>query len=264
MPEGPEVKIASTYYNEFFKGSNNIQFEVLTEYYEIKYFSVIDTIEKHLAKDFRPSYTIGKNIFIPLQNKQTFNFHLGMTGGWSEQHIKHCHFRVYSGTKELFFRDVRKFGKMRILTQEEIDKKHNIEFDLLNDSYDFERHFRHLKTKINLKKSVCSALMNQSFFPGVGNYIKSEALYATRLHPEKKWGELSDKKIKQLILNTQDIMQRSYSTGGAELKDFKNPFNESTFSLHVYGKKTDSKGNKVESALTSDQRKSWFCPNIQK
>ena len=83
---------------------------------------------------------------------------------------------------------------MRILTQEEIDKKHTIEFDLLNDSYDFDRHFRYLKTKINSKKSVCSALMNQSFFPGVGNYIKSEALYAAKLHPEKKWGELSDKK----------------------------------------------------------------------
>ena len=73
MPEGPEVKIASTFYNEFFNGSKNIQFEILTEYYEAKYFSVFDAIGKYLAKDFRPSYTIGKNIFIPLQNKQTFN-----------------------------------------------------------------------------------------------------------------------------------------------------------------------------------------------
>ena len=80
MPECPEVKIASTFYNEFFNCSKNIQFEILTEYYEAKYFSVFDAIGKHLAKDFRPSYTIGKNIFIPLQNKQTFNFHLGMTG----------------------------------------------------------------------------------------------------------------------------------------------------------------------------------------
>ena len=264
MPEGPEVKIASTYYNEFFKGSKNIQFETLTEYYETKYYTVFDTIKSHLSKTFQPSYTIGKNIFIPLKNKQTFNFHLGMTGGWSERLVKHCHFRVFSGSKELFFRDIRKFGKMRILSQEDIQKKHTIEFDLLNDLYDFDAHFTYLKTKINPKKSVCSALMNQSLFPGVGNYIKSEALYFSKLHPEKKWGELSDKTIKQLILNTQDIMQGSYSTGGAELKDFKNPFNESTFSLHVYGKKTDNKGNKVESMLTSDQRKSWFCPNIQK
>lgn len=264
MPEGPEVKIASTYYNEFFKGSENIQFELLTEYYETKYFDVFETIQKHLGKSFQPTYTIGKNLFIPLKNKQTFNFHLGMTGGWNEQNVKHCHFRVYSGAKELFFRDVRKFGKMRILENEDIPKKHNIEFDLLNDLHHFENHYSHLKTKINPKKSVCSALMNQSLFPGVGNYIKSEALYATKLHPEKKWGELSEKKIKELILNTQDIMQRSYSTGGAELKDFKNPFNESTFSLQVYGKEIDAKGNKVKSLLTSDQRKSWFCPKIQK
>ena len=34
MPEGPEVKIASSYYNSFFDGSNNIGFAILTEYYE--------------------------------------------------------------------------------------------------------------------------------------------------------------------------------------------------------------------------------------
>jgi len=263
MPEGPEVKIASTYYNEFFEGSKNIQFEILTEYYETNYFDVFDTISQQLDESFQPTYTIGKNIFIPLKNHQTFNFHLGMTGGWSEQAVKHCHFRVYCADKELFFRDVRKFGKMRIVNNSDIEKKHKIEYDLLNDSYNFEKHFKHLTTKINPKKSLCSVLMDQSLFPGVGNYIKSEALYAAKLHPEKKWGELSAKKIKQLILNTQDIMQGSYTTGGAELKDFKNPFKESTFSLKVYGKETDEEGNKVESLLTSDQRKSWFCPKIQ-
>ena len=25
-------------------------------------------------------------------------------------------------------------------------------------------------------------------FPGVGNYIKSEALYLSEIHPEEKWG----------------------------------------------------------------------------
>ena len=34
MPEGPEVKIASSYYNSFFDGAKNITFEILTEYYE--------------------------------------------------------------------------------------------------------------------------------------------------------------------------------------------------------------------------------------
>ena len=59
-------------------------------------------------------------------------------------------------------------------------------------------------------------------------------------------------------------MQRSYLSGGAELKDFKNPFNTSIFKLKVYGKKEDEFGNIIKSITTSDQRKSWYCPKIQK
>ena len=35
-----------------------------------------------------------KNIFMNLSRDVIFNFHLGMTGGWSNQLIKHCHFKI--------------------------------------------------------------------------------------------------------------------------------------------------------------------------
>ena len=264
MPEGPEVKIASTYYNRFFEGSKNMHFSLLTEYYEKKYAHVFETVNKYHPNKYKPTFTIGKNIFLPLSNGLFFNFHLGMTGGWNLENIKHCHFRVSSQDRNLYFRDVRKFGKMRILSLEELQNKHFKSFDLLNDAYDFDKHIDYLNQKVSSSKSVCSTLMNQSFFPGVGNYIKSEALYAAKIHPEKKWGDLSPKKVKQLLLSTQDIMQRSFTSGGAELKDFKNPFHVSEFELKVYDKKEDEYGNEVISSTTSDQRKSWYCPKVQK
>lgn len=264
MPEGPEVKIASTYYNRFFEGSKNLRFNLLTEYYEKKYADVFDTVNKHHSKDFQATFTIGKNIFLPLTNGLFFNFHLGMTGGWNLDNIKHCHFRVSASDRELFFRDVRKFGKMRVLSLEELQNKHFKNFDLLNDDYDLDKHLNYLKEKVSATKSICSTLMDQRFFPGVGNYIKSEALYAAKIHPEKKWGKLSSKRRKELVFATQDIMQRSYISGGAELKDFKNPFHVSEFELKVYGKKEDENGNEIISTTTSDQRKSWYCPNVQK
>ena len=79
--------------------------------------------------------------------------------------------------------------------------------------------------------------MDQRFFPGVGNYIKSEALYATKLHPEKQWRKLSSKKLKELLLTTKDIMQSSYFSGGAELKDFKNLFTHQNLNLKCMAKK---------------------------
>ena len=55
-----------------------------------------------------------------------------MTGGWSNELIKHCHFRVSDGKNELFFKDIRKFGKMKILTKSEFKIKFNPSFDLLH------------------------------------------------------------------------------------------------------------------------------------
>lgn len=88
MPEGPEVKIASTYYNSFFEGSKNIGFSLLTEYYEKKYADVFETVNKYHPNKYQPTFTIGKNIFLPLTNGLFFNFHLGMTGGWTHKRLQ--------------------------------------------------------------------------------------------------------------------------------------------------------------------------------
>ena len=59
-------------------------------------------------------------------------------------------------------------------------------------------------------------------------------------------------------------MLNSYKHGGAELKDFYNPFHKSSFNLNIYGKKISSNKTKVISQKTSDQRKTWFCTKNQK
>ena len=127
MPEGPEVKIASDYFNNFFLSSKKIKFEIISEYYNQKYFTVFKILNENL-ETFKPMFTIGKNIFIRLTKNQLFNLHLGMTGGWSNELIKHCHFRISNGNNELFFKDVRKFGKLKIINQYEFDEKFNASY----------------------------------------------------------------------------------------------------------------------------------------
>ena len=263
MPEGPEVKIASDYFNDFFKNSQKIKFEILTDYYHNKYKDVFDTINKNIDC-CKETYTIGKNIFIDLNNKSKFNFHLGMTGGWNKTLIKHCHFRVFNEKKELFFKDVRKFGKMKIISQAIFEEKFNPTYDLMHKSYNIHKHLNFLNSKINIKKSICSVIMDQKYFPGVGNYIKSESLYESKLHPEIKWGNIKKNKKIHLIQNIKKVMQSSYNAGGAELKDFNNPFKKSKFKLKIYGKKYTEKNNLVTNTITSDYRKTWFCSKEQK
>ena len=263
MPEGPEVKIASDYFNEFFVASKKIEFEIISDYYYQKYCNVFNTISNNL-EIFKPTFTVGKNIFLELTNNEIFHFHLGMTGGWSSELIKHCHFRVFDGNNELFFRDIRKFGKMKIISKTQFNTKFNAKYDLLNKSYNIKKHLNYLEEKVNARKSICSTIMDQKFFPGVGNYIKSESLYTSKIHPEEKWGNLTRDMRIDLIKNTKEVMKNSYKSGGAELKDFKNPFHSSKFTLNIYGKKHTKHNNSITSMTTSDSRKSWFCPKEQK
>lgn len=262
MPEGPEVKIASSYFNSYFKSCKKIEFEILTNYYQEKYGEIFKKINSEI--DLYPqSYTVGKNIFIDLKNDLIFNFHLGMTGGWCEKNVKHCHFRIFSESKELFYKDVRKFGKMKLITKNDFLKKFNFNYDLLNNNYNFKDHIKHLNNKIRPNKSICKILMDQLLFPGVGNYIKSEVLYEAKLHPEEVWGKISEKEKKTLIAIAKNIMKESYYTGGAELRDFKNPFHVSEFKLKVYGRKNTDNNNEISSITTSDNRKTWYCKKIQ-
>ena len=76
---------------------------------------------------------------------------------------------------------------------------------------------------ISNRRNICNILLDQKLFPGVGNYLKSEILYKSEIHPDAKWGQISKDNIYTLLKNSKNLCMRSYQNGGAELKDFRNP-----------------------------------------
>ena len=60
------------------------------------------------------------------------------------------------------------------------------------------------------------------------------------------------------------LSNESYAKGGAELKDFRNPFQNSRYKLNVYAKERDPDGMPVISYKSKDQRTSWYVPSKQK
>ena len=100
MPEGPEVKIAADYFNIFFSNSRNIKFVIITDYYIEKYGDIFAKINRNI-KELQSMYVIGKNLFLNVDGNLIFNFHLGMTGGWSDKLVKHCHFYITDNSKKL-------------------------------------------------------------------------------------------------------------------------------------------------------------------
>ena len=258
MPEGPEAKISSNYLNKILIYESS--FQIVSEYYLDKYSKLFEKINSNMIKH-ELSFTVGKNIFLKLKDEQFLRLHLGMTGGWSDINKKHCHFKISNAYNTLYFVDIRKFGKIDIISKQKFSSKYDNKFDSLNKNYNMLDHYNFLQNKIKPYQKICKILLNQQLFPGVGNYIKSESLYKTNIHPEESWGLISDENKKKLITNTKIVMNQSYKNGGAELKDFKNPFKNSNYQLQIYGKKSTTGNIKVYKIKTSDQRSTWISEN---
>ncbi len=263
MPEGPEVKITSDFLNDHFKGEVIKEIIPITTYFENRYSKVIEVLNDKLINKKINSFTIGKRTYIPLNGKQFYQYHLGMTGYWSTELTAHSHLKLSSHNKDLYFCDVRKFGNHLITSDPFLNCNVDM-YDSLREVYDINSHFYYLTKNIGEKRNICNVLLDQKLFPGVGNYLKSEILYKSEIHPETKWGQLSEDRIYTILKNSKHLIRKSYQNGGAELKDFRNPEKKSLFNLEVYAKKTDPNGNPVLSMISKDNRRTWFVPEIQK
>lgn len=78
-----------------------------------------------------------------------------------------------------------------------INSHYNWSEDVMNENWD------PVQAKQNLLKTpnqmICDALLNQDIFSGVGNIIKNEALYRTKIHPESLVGKIPETDLNTII-----------------------------------------------------------------
>jgi endonuclease VIII-like 1 len=100
--------------------------------------------------------------------------------------------------------------------------------------------------------------MNQSYFNGVGNYIRSEALYRADINPFVIANQLSTDELDLLLKEIHMCFRDSYYLGGGQLKDWHNPYgtdgNKFNDWMKCYGNKEMSK------VKDKTGRTFWFNP----
>jgi endonuclease VIII len=85
----------------------------------------------------------------------------------------------------------------------DINAVYNWSADVMSDDWDEEAAVE--KTKQEEKALVCDLLLNQNIFAGVGNIIKNEVLFRTKIHPESLTGKLPAEKLKELIKEARNF-----------------------------------------------------------
>ena len=196
---------------------------------------------------------------------------LGMTGQFTvvpreAPFESHTHVRLVlgDGKEELRFRDVRRFGRLRCCTREELEA---VLGALGPDAQQVtEAEFRNAMR--GRHGAIKSWLMNQQLIAGLGNIYADEALFAARIHPLAQPGRVSAEKAPRLFRAVKKVLDRAVALRGTSFRDYRDAegrlgrFRER---LQVYqrtGKPCPRCGQPIRRLVIAG-RSSHFCPHCQ-
>ncbi|XP_070618790.1 endonuclease 8-like 1 isoform X1 [Erythrolamprus reginae] len=192
MPEGPELFLASRYINAECAGitfTGKVEKSEVSKNPEVPFESdgyLISAASR--GKELKLTLTPLKQEGLE-KRPMDLVFRFGMSGNFKLVPIsdmpKHAHLRFYTQEKAprvLCYVDVRRFGKWEVdgTWQAERGPCVMLEYERFRDHV-----LRNLPDKA-FDKPICEALLNQKFFNGVGNYLRAEILYRSKIAPFEK------------------------------------------------------------------------------
>ena len=150
--------------------------------------------------------------------------HLGMTGKLRVEPArfapdKHDHLVLRQKAWMLVFSDPRQFGRVHFHEGRDVPPWWaNLPPAVTSPEFSVELVSAFLKRRARL--AVKAALLVQSAFPGVGNWMADEILWRARIDPRVLGGKLSAKQIAALWREAREVCQVALATIG---KDFSDP-----------------------------------------
>ena len=268
MPECAEVKIMSDFINHivgqeaFFEKIEKSPVSKVKTDLEVFNGGVFTLTAKSRGKEMMLTLEqIGGDVNGP--NIKKLFVTLGMSGNWAyvrkdskniEQVLKHSHLRfITTRGNYLVLHDIRSFAKWKWV---ENWNKGRGPCPLT----EFEEFRAHLLMNWKVSKafsvSLNELLMNQSYFNGVGNYLRAEILYRLKINPFQKANELNSSQVHDLIMLCNLCVRDAYTLGGGQLKDWHNPLGTSEKNFKEWMKCYST----LSSVVDKTGRRFWFDP----
>jgi formamidopyrimidine-DNA glycosylase len=270
MPEGPEVHSFADSLNRLLAEKYLIEITFDGSFGHLRDLDSIPTPIKLLNVTSQ-----GKKIIFVFENGFLLSS-LGLEGSWylgddrsstlfssiwGEKHSDD-YFEI---EEVLSYKDTRHFGWIEWFpTAEALERRLDLGVDLLNAPPTLEEWCKVMK-RPRSGTSICTLLLDQKYFSGIGNYLRAEILYAARIHPQRTVGSLSKGEHEALWENSLRIIKEAYDARGASLRTYRDLLgNRGTFQVVVYGQKHDPLGNPVKSEKDKSNRTIWYVPALQK
>jgi formamidopyrimidine-DNA glycosylase len=273
MPELPEVETVARGLREALPGRRILAVRL----------GKTDFIDDPAAMELRlPGTTVlqirrlGKNLVVDLQTSGgqpdtlSLLIHLGMTGqiviiSPQAPVPKHTHvFLSLDDGRELRYTDVRRFGRMAILSDGQQERElGGLGLEPLEISAE-EFH-----TRIGSRNSQIKALLlDQGVMRGIGNIYADESLWRAKIHPRKMGSKLTGDELKRLHRAVREVLREAIRLRGSSVSDYVDSNGQrGGFQLRhrVYqrdGKKCSRCGTVIQRAIVAG-RSSHFCLRCQ-
>jgi len=218
MPEIAEVRIMSDYINYYSDG--NI------------YNSAYHVEKGNIPKKFRDnefkieSTSNGKELIVKVGSDPIYCF-MGMSGNW-----KYVATDEWFKTKHTRLRFDDNNGYSLLMHGGYMGPKYSVNkrFTGVKRGPDpvkeFEKFKENILSNIRLKhfdKPICDVLLDQRYFNGIGNYVRSTVLYYLDINPFRNARETILNHINILDM-CREVAIKAYDLNGGQLRDWKNPF----------------------------------------
>jgi len=270
MPELPEVETIRRYLAETLPG-RMIESVVHIDGRMVKRSS-LDALEikaRLCGQTFDTMTRRGKFLLLEMASGDALLVHLGMSGRLvvepRDAAIRpHTHLIVASGDLHLRLSDPRRFGRIAWVADGDTMP---VELGLEPLSSAFTGRSLGLAFQ-GRTVAVKTALLNQSLVAGLGNIYADEALFMSRIHPERRAGSLSHGELTRLVRSVRKVLQESISHRGTSFSDYVDALGhpgENQAYLRVYGRAGEPcrRCHHLVQRRVLGGRSSHFCPKCQ-
>ncbi len=265
MPELPEAETIVSQLKKHVVGKKMNSAQVLVDRAD-------KGIEKIMPCKIIRVWRRAKAIVMELEGSQYLLVRLGMTGHFhyafkggdlgKDEKFAIVKFYLQDGSI-LSYTDIRKFGSVRLLNQQELDQKLALFGpEPLGKEFTLElfKHLLSTRKKANIKVT----LMDQSFIAGIGNIYAQEALYHASINPMRKIYTLTQPEIKKLHNAIQKVLKQSIIHNGTTVENYVHIEGAGGFQkyLAVYEKEKCPQKHAVEKIYLGG-RGTYYCKQCQ-
>ena len=201
--------------------------------------------------------------------------HLRMEGKYfikdsNEPIVKHEHIIIsFDDNTQLRYHDTRKFGRMKLIKKDELDKCIEIQKQGYEPG-DKNLTSTYLLDKFKNKKlPIKTVLLDQTIISGLGNIYVDEVLFASNINPLRKANSITLEEANKIIISSKEIISKAIKEGGTTIRSYTSSLgvkgNYQNF-LKVHQRK-DKKCFICGSDIIKIQvngRGTYYCPKCQK